>query len=255
MTKKIRNRIIAFPFAGGNTFSFQGIEKFIPEQFEWVTLELPGRGDRFGEDLLSTTKEVVNDLFNQLKPLIRDGFYMFYGHSMGTLLAYELTKKLIKLKMPLPSCLYVTGRGAPSKLEKEKLADLPFELFWKKIDEMGGLPKEVLQNEHLLELYYPILKSDFKMIESYEYQKLVSPLPVPIHVCLGEKEVGEAKNKISITQVKKWGDETIFPVVPEFLEGDHFFILKQPQVIAQKISDVFKNRLSKNKSKPMIKSK
>jgi len=247
MKQKNRNKIIAFPFAGGNSFSFQNIEKYIPPQFEWITLELPGRGTRFEEKLLKTTKAAVNDLFYQLKPLIQDGSYLFYGHSMGTLLGYELTKRLVKENMTLPVCLFVTGRGAPSKLEKEKWSDLPFDHFWKKIYEIGGLPKEFLKNDDLLDLFYPILKSDFKMIETYKYQKLESPLPVPIHVCIGKEEIGKEKNKISMDQIANWDNETTFPMNTEFLDGDHFFILKHAQLMAQKISQALTNGLVENR--------
>ncbi|WP_299247155.1 thioesterase domain-containing protein [uncultured Aquimarina sp.] len=248
ISKKEKHKIVAFPFAGGNEFSFQSIEKFIPSQFEWITLELPGRGARFAEDLLYTTEDAVDDLFSQLEPLILEGSYMLYGHSMGSLLVYELSKRLVKSNMPLPFCIYVTGRGGPSKSEKEKLADLPFDLFWKKVSEMGGLPKQFLENNDLLKLYYPILKSDFKMIESYNYQKLESPLPIPIYVCMGTEEIGENRDKVSIAQVRDWDNESKFSVIPEFLKGDHFFILEHPEVIAKKICNVFKNRFKKEVS-------
>ncbi|KAA1244162.1 thioesterase II family protein [Aquimarina sp. RZ0] len=243
--KKLKHKIIAIPFAGGNKFSFRNLEKYIPDDFEWVTLELPGRGDRFNKPFLTTMKNVIDDLFDQLLPHIEDGVYMIYGHSLGTLLGYELTKKLVTEGMPLPCCLYVTGRGAPSSKESENWGALPLNLFWKKVHEIGGLPQEVLETTEFLEFYYPILRSDFELIESYEYKKLKTPLPIPIYVCLGSKEIGEEDHKASIGQIKAWNDETIHTVVPEFLEGDHFFILKRSKAMIQKICKAFEMSLHK----------
>ncbi|WP_062059828.1 thioesterase II family protein [Aquimarina longa] len=230
-------KIIAIPFAGGNKYSFKEISKCLPKDFEWITVELPGRGARFKEKLLDEVSIMVEDIFNQVQQHIKNEPYLIYGHSMGTLLGYELIKTLIRKDMHLPVCLFFTGRGAPSVITKKKISTFSKKLFWEEVNEMGGLPKEILEHKDLLELYYPILKADFCAIENYVYDDMNEPFPIPIFVCMGKEEIGEGKGKVSLERIKKWNEETLFPQTIQFLDGDHFFILKHPKAIAQKISN------------------
>ena len=134
-------KIIAIPFAGGNRYSFKKLEKYVSSPIQWVTIELPGRGARFNEPILEDITTMVKDLFEQIKPHIEQETYMIYGHSMGTLLGYELTKMLIQKQCKLPECLFFSGRGAPKTAKFKGKSSLPKEEFWKEVEEMGGLPR------------------------------------------------------------------------------------------------------------------
>ena len=232
-------KIIALPFAGGNIYSFKELEKYVPNTIEWVTLELPGRGSRFGQPILENIDSMVNDLFSQLKPHLNEEPYMIYGHSLGTLLGYELTKMLVKFKCQLPECLYFTGRGAPGTQKIEKKSELPKDKFWKQVEEMGGLPSEILEHEELLELQYPILKADFKALEEYNYEPMDTPFSIPIFICMGEDEIGEGKNKTLLASVRAWSKETKFLQKVECIPGNHFFILAHPKEVTSRIVNAF----------------
>jgi len=232
----MKNKIIAIPFAGGNRYSFKVLEKYVSQDLDWITLESPGRGSRFSENLLETIDEIAEDLLNQLIPLIQDSDYIIYGHSLGTLLGYEITKKIIQQNLKLPICLFFTGRGAPdyNRFLKKKSV-LPKDLFWKEVNDIGGLPKEILAHKDLLDMYYPILKSDFKAIEEYKYNKMEKLFTIPIHICMGTEEIGEGEEKTSISNMKAWRNETNSSCTFELLQGDHFFIFKHPKALVQKI--------------------
>ncbi|MBQ0740931.1 hypothetical protein J9332_42320, partial [Aquimarina celericrescens] len=75
---------------------------------------------------------------------------------------------MIHKKMKLPKSLFFTGRGAPGfERSSKKRSILPKDQFWKEVNEIGGLPSEFFDHEDLLDLYYPIMKSDFKAVEDY----------------------------------------------------------------------------------------
>ncbi|WP_431166532.1 thioesterase II family protein [Tenacibaculum halocynthiae] len=231
-----KTKIIALPYAGGNKYCYRAIQEYVPKDIEWVTLELPGRGERFTEVFIETINEMAEDLFVQLISAVGGSEYIIFGHSMGTLLGYELLKKAREEKFKLPNSLFFTGRGAPEydKIVHKK-SQLSEKMFWKEVNEMGGLPKEILANKSLLNLYYPILKSDFKSIENYKYKTGSLPFMIPIQVCLGTEEIGEGKNKTTIAEMKAWGKVTSGPCSFEVLHGDHFFIFKHPKAIVQKL--------------------
>jgi surfactin synthase thioesterase subunit len=239
------NKVIALPFAGGNKYSFNSIEKHVPKKIDWITLELPGRGNRFKESLLDKVDHMVDDLLSEIMPHIQEGNYIIYGHSMGTLLGYELTKRIIKNKLKPPMYLFFTGRGAPGFMRfKNKKSALPKDIFWQEVNEIGGLPKEFFDHDDLLDLYFPIMKSDFKAIEDYEFNSMESPFLIPIHVCMGDEEIGEEEDKTPMISMKAWSKETSCSFSFELLKGDHFFILKHPKTIVQRISEAFEGKLN-----------
>ena len=238
------NKVIALPFAGGNKYSFNSIEKHVPKKIDWITLELPGRGNRFKESLLDKVDHMVDDLLSEIIPHIQKGNYIIYGHSMGTLLGYELTKRIIKNKLKPPMYLFFTGRGAPEFMRfKNKKSVLPKDIFWKEVNEMGGLPREFFDHDDLLDLYFPIMKSDFKAIEDYEFNSMENPFLIPIHVCMGDEEIGEEEDKTPMVSMKAWSKETSYSFSFELLKGDHFFILKHPKTIVQRICEAFDGEL------------
>jgi surfactin synthase thioesterase subunit len=233
------NKVIALPFAGGNKYSFNGIEKHVSKKIDWITLELPGRGSRFKESLLDKIDHMVDDLLSQIMPHIHEGNYIIYGHSMGTLLGYELAKKITEKKLQKPMALFFTGRGAPGFTRfNNKKSLLPSPLFWEEVNKIGGLPKEILECKELLELYYPIMKSDFKAIEDYNYLPMEVPFNFPIHILMGKEEIGIGNEKTPLSGMKDWQNETSDNCTFELLDGDHFFVFKHAEPLAKRISEI-----------------
>lgn len=234
-------KIIAIPFAGGNKYSFDKMEKYTLPDFEWITLELPGRGNRFNEHLLNNIFEMVDDLYRSIQTYIETEDYVLYGHSMGTLLGYELIKKLTENSLKLPTCLFFTGRGAPQfNRFTNKKSVLAQEPFWKEINKMGGMPKDILSQKDLLDLYYPILRNDFEAVENYVYTKMKVPFSIPLYIILGDEEIGEEREKTRMHEMKAWLNETDSNCSFEIMPGDHFFVLEEAKAIAQKIMNAFK---------------
>ncbi len=98
-------------FAGGNRYSFGPIMPHFKDQIVDV-LELPGRGKRIKEQLLYTSDEAVDDLYDQIIGMIDDDEFLIYGHSMGAFLGLKLSLKLIDNKIT-PKGLVVTGNPGP----------------------------------------------------------------------------------------------------------------------------------------------
>ncbi len=222
-------RIIALPFAGGSSYSFADLEHYIPEHYHWKTLELAGRGSRMNERSLTSIEAITADLFQRVVPLISDTPYMFYGHSMGTLIGYELTKQLIKKGYQLPLCLFFTSHGAPSFEREKKITHYDKTAFWQEIKTMGGLPQAALDNEELTALFEPIIRADFRAVETYTYDPAITPFSIPIYIRAGNKE------GIAVQKLKAWQKETLLPIDLQLLPGNHFFIFDYPQMIAKQI--------------------
>lgn len=230
MREKIN--LICLPFAGGNKYSYRPLFTESSAIFNAVTLEYPGRGTRIFEELTSDIDKLVDDLFNQLKPVLSKGNYAIYGHSLGGLLAYLLAVKIRESKAELPKHIFITGASgpsAPSRLAK-KFHLYPHKEFIDEVIILGGMPDEILQDPGMLEFLEPILRNDFKVSETYVYQA-AAPINIPFTVITGIDE------DLTAEEVLLWQNESIPAVDFIQLEGDHFFIMQHKGFIINAITE------------------
>jgi surfactin synthase thioesterase subunit len=211
--------IIAIPFAGGNAYSYNFFERHLPSNFNLKTIELPGRGERMADDFIIDSNELAKDIVLQILKEIDKAPYIIYGHSLGTLIGYELTKEIIRKRYRVPLGLLFTGRSGPSVPEEVMISDYSCSAFWNEISLMGGLPPAVLANQELKDFFEPVLRSDFKIAETYKYVPMDSPFAIPISVIAGTNE-----KDITDETLGTWQNETSFPLYKQYMSGHHFFI-------------------------------
>lgn len=227
--------LFCFPFAGGSVYSYTKYTSVAPRNVHLIPLELPGRGKRIIEPLLTDIHTMADDLYNVIKPRLNEP-YAFYGHSMGTVLAYLITKRLISEGMNTPAYLFMSGRFGPSAKDPDPCNhNLPQKEFRAKLKEIGGSPDEFLADDTLMDFFDPILRADFRAIEEYKYEPS-EPLDIPIVVMVGKEE------KMTPEQAMAWQQETTKPIDLRWFSGKHFFILDYPaeimRIIGQKLQTV-----------------
>ncbi len=220
--------LFCIPFAGGSTYSYKGLSDKLHSSVHVTTLELPGHGLRFSEPLLSDSCAMVDDLYNQLKAELQEP-YALYGHSLGSLLAFLLTRRAAVQCLPKPLYLFLSGCDAPSVLPSQIRHLLPKNEFRDVIRRFGGCTPEVLNNEELMEIFEPILRADFKAYETYIH-RAGAKLDVPIVIMIGDEE------DLDREDVLKWQAETGREISIETFPGDHFFIYRHWDAIARLIS-------------------
>lgn len=220
--------LFCIPFAGGSTYSYKGLSDKLHPSVHVETLELPGRGLRFSEPILSDSTAMVDDLYNRIKTELHEP-YAFYGHSLGSLLAFLLACRIAGEGRQKPLYLFLSGCEAPSALSREKRHLLPKNEFRDVIRRFGGCSPEVLDNEELMEIFEPVLRADFKAYETYVHEA-GSRLDVPIAVMTGDEEELERED------VMKWQAETSSKISIATFSGDHFFIYRHWDKIAGIIS-------------------
>jgi surfactin synthase thioesterase subunit len=219
-------------YAGGSAYNMAGLKEYIGEEMEICFLELPGRGKRIKEELLTNLDSVIEDLYSKIKPMLLEcSEYSFFGHSMGALLSYLLLHKLQEKNERLPQCLFVSGARGPSiKIEQNQslLSSVELKL---KLKEYGGSSDEILNDANLMEFFEPIIRADFKLIESYMYQAK-DQISIPIVGFFGTDE------KTTREEIELWQLETIFKIQIFELPGNHFFIFENWSKISEILKDV-----------------
>jgi surfactin synthase thioesterase subunit len=226
--------LFLFPFAGGSSNSYTAFQQFLSPRINAVAFDLPGRGKRMSEPLLGNIDRVIDDMLNQVRSRLAVP-YAFYGHSMGSLIGYLLVKRIIAEGLSQPVYLFFSGRGCPSSPAiKEKYHALPRKDFLDRLRLLGGCPDEMLDNREALEFFEPILRADFKVVETYQYTQS-APFHIPIHVMYGDEE------DLSAESVDLWKKETRMPVITSCFSGNHFFIYRHAREIAAIINKQLTN--------------
>lgn len=216
MIKK-RKTIFTIPFAGGNRYAFKSFDRYLESDFILHPLELAGRGNRITEDLMSDLSKIIDDLFSQIRDNLGDE-YIIYGHSMGGLLAYLLTIKIEEKNLLVPSSIIISGRAYPTMRPKQIRHNLSKDKFKETLMELNGTPKEILEHPELFEFFEPILRSDFKAIESYHFEQ-DKKLNTKISILYGKEEKSFKKK-----EAKRWQEFTSVPIDFYQFDGGHFFI-------------------------------
>ncbi len=228
--KKNSHLLIFLHFAGGSHYSLKDFEKEI--HAACLFIELPGRGKRFSEPLITDINAAVTDVIAQMEPVLYSyDSYSIFGHSMGSLLAYLTIHRLLANNKKLPVHLFVSGRGGPSIPKKDKTLTykLPSNDFWSEISDKNGTPQEILNNEELKEFFEPILRADFQIVEAYSYASNPK-LTIPITGFHGDD------NDATIEEMEAWNLETNQSFTRHQFSGGHFFIFEHREAIARVIN-------------------
>lgn len=215
-------------FSGGSKYSFNLFTDKLKDFFSLEPVELPGRGLRFDEDLIYDKEKAVTDLLLQIRKKRNEKPFILYGHSLGAELGFLITKELEKVG-DFPSYLVVSGNPGPNMRDNQKLYEIPNPSFFDKLKELGGLPKEILESEELREIFEPILRADFEIIEKdtiINAEKIKSP----IFALMGNEER-------TVDKVENWENYTESSFDFNILPGNHFFIYENKD----KICDILIN--------------
>jgi medium-chain acyl-[acyl-carrier-protein] hydrolase len=211
-------RLICCPYAGGGAHVFRAWATRLPPWIEVLAVEPPGRGTRFNELPMPSLDVMVESLASAIAPAL-DRPYALFGHSLGALVAFQLTCALRRRQSRGPYRLLVSGRGAPGRpRRKPPIHHLPDPAFLAAIDAYNGWPEEVRRHRELVDLLLPILRADFAMVETYKWFP-EAPVDCDISAYHGTSDA-----EVHAEDVQAWSDLTSARFAMTSFEGDHFFL-------------------------------
>lgn len=223
----MKAQLFLLHFAGGNCYSLQFLLPYL-NHFNTILPELPGRGRRLEESLLTDFQDAASDLANSIK-MHADGSPIFiYGHSMGATLALKIAAIMEAENMP-PARLIVSGNAGPGTSLRRNIHMLPAEAFKDELRRLGGMPEEILLDEELFSFFEPIIRADFEIAHKHDLISL-PPVKTDIYAVMGTEEESAGK-------IDNWGRFTNGKFSKEILRGGHFFIKHH----AKRIADIISN--------------
>jgi surfactin synthase thioesterase subunit len=211
-------RLIMFPFAGAGAGAYRSWAAEIPPSVQCLSVQLPGRENRFSLPAFTQLIHAADAVAQEIRRLSPRLPTVFFGHSMGALLAFEVAQRL--RDEGVPQRLVVSGRPAPDRPpEREPVSALSDEAFVERLVRLNGTPREVLAEPELMALMLPVLRADFGMIDGYRYDTTTPALSCPIQACYGHQDPD-----LNADNMRAWQGMTQGAFDCALFEGDHFYI-------------------------------
>ena len=223
-------RLFCFPYAGGSSFVFREWADQLPEWIEVYPVQLPGRGRRLNEEPFVRFPSLIEELTKAILPWLDKPFVLF-GHSLGSVIAFELAQQLVHKYQLEPLHLFVAGRHAPHLPDTHPPSHhLPDDEFKEELRQLNGTAPEILEHPELFQFVLPLLRADFELCFSYEHIAR-EPLPCPITAFGGMADAFVSRESLSA-----WREHTSNDFSVKMLPGDHFFIHSSESLLVQMLA-------------------
>ncbi|MGW1500949.1 thioesterase II family protein [Streptomyces mirabilis] len=222
-----------FHHAGGSHLLYRGWAAHFQEDWEVCLLDAPGRGQLQALPLIDDCDALVAYFHEALTPWLNRPF-AFFGHSMGSLVAYELTRRMVREGGPVPAWLGISAYGAPHGtagadgrrhlLPDDELRD------W--LRNAGGSPPKLLDNDAVWRKFGPVFRGDFKLVDTWEPPRNPAPLPVPVQVFGGRDDTLMGPERLL-----EWRAFTEDFRGLTLYDGGHFYLAEHRVAVARTIMD------------------
>lgn len=216
-------RLFCFPYAGGSAQVFQSWHESLPADIEVIGVQYPGRNSRFADPLISSCQAMVEALLPNILPTLNKPF-VFFGHSNGGMMSFELARALQRKGVNKQLHHFISAKRAIHLPSTGKIThNLPDKEFLSEIEDLGGTPPEILANRELMELFMPVLRSDFSVSETFKYEG-EDKLNTNATLLYGEQDDG-----VPVEDVMRWQELIEKPADSVKFSGGHFFINSQSE--------------------------
>ena len=228
-------KLFCLPYAGASAAIYMKWKKTLEPVAECVPLELAGRGVRSKEPFYEGMEDASEDVLEQLMRRMDGTPYAVFGHSMGGMILYEVARKIRQRMLPPPSALIFSGRPAPDIPRAEApIHELPADEFAEKIVAMGATSKEIFSMPALMNVFVPVLRADFRLVETYRYEE-AEPLPWRLTAIAGTEE------KWTDAELEAWHRHTSEGCRIVRLPGGHFYWQHDAETLHSHLIDVLQH--------------
>ena len=175
-------RLFCFPYAGAGASAYGTWNERLSNWCELILVQFPGREDLSDVPPLHSVRTLASLLADNM-PSQTERPFVFFGHSLGAAVAFELTMELRRHGQPLPQHLILSGCNfpAPETETRNPLHRRSDEEFQDAITESyigGELPSE---RREIAGPMLPLLRADIEMANTYgvpDEEPLKCPLTV-----------------------------------------------------------------------------
>lgn len=210
-------RLVCLPHAGGSAPFFLPMAAALSPGVDVVAIQYPGRQDRRTEKPIADVMVLADNVYDVVRRQPELPLTLF-GHSLGALVAFEVTRRL-EANGQQPVRMFASGRRGPATFRDEKVHLYDDTGIMNELRNLNGTASALLDDEELMRAALPPLRADYKAAETYRCapDTLVS---CPITILTGDKDP-----KTTVEEAAAWAGHTTGPSdLKVFTGGGHFFL-------------------------------
>ncbi|MBE9104764.1 polyketide synthase dehydratase domain-containing protein, partial [Nostoc cf. edaphicum LEGE 07299] len=224
-------RLFCFHHAGGNASLFRTWADHLPSNIEVFPVQLPGRRESISEQPFSQLSPLIKTLKNILN-LYLDKPFAFYGHSLGSLISFELAHALRQDYKLEPIHLFVSGSWAPHTLSTAFTNKIFKISSLEKLLEIAEIPKSIQSDKLFMDEIMSVFQKDTQLFESYTYVDR-GTINCPISAFGGTEDSFVSKDDLLY-----WNQYTSNSFTLHMLPGKHMFPISSEKSLLEAISHI-----------------
>jgi surfactin synthase thioesterase subunit/acyl carrier protein len=224
-------RLYCFPHAGGSASTYLPWSDLLPEHVELHAIQLPGREDRGEEEPRTDLLALADELSSMIAANPGRRPFAFFGHSGGSLLAFETARALWRGHGITPVTLGLSAVPAP---DGPGMAELRERVFRHQspeaLEALAFIPPEILREPALLERSRRALTYDYTMYRSYRYIPASSSLACHLVLFAGDDDP-----LCKPEHLAGWADQTTGSTTTYVYSGGHFYLRNHLPELADRL--------------------
>ncbi|MFD3997192.1 thioesterase II family protein [Streptomyces sp. NPDC058583] len=222
-------RLVCFPHAGGSASFYHPVSARFSPGADVVAIQYPGRQDRRTEPCVQDIGTLADQITAELL-LLDEKPTVFFGHSMGAVLAFETAWRLEQKGSHAPAHVIASGRRGPSTVRAETVHQRDDDGILAELRLLNGTAAHLLGDEEILRMAMPALRGDYEAIEKYTCgpdRRIGAPITAL---------TGDADPRTSLVEAQAWERHTHGAFRLGVFPGGHFFLSEQPAAVGDEIA-------------------
>ncbi|GAB2331678.1 thioesterase domain-containing protein [Streptomyces griseoincarnatus] len=223
-------RLFVLHHAGGSHVLYRHWPAGLPDTWDVRLLDAPGHGFLLDQPQIADAGLLADFLLRHIEPELNRPYALF-GHSMGALLAYEITRRAVGRGLPWPVWVGVSARPAPQLvLPGRRYHALPGGELRERLKDLGGTPDSVFDDPGLWDLFEPVIRGDLRLVETWRHTAGAGPLPVALSAYAGAED-----RHASPARMAGWDEHSEHFLGLRSFDGGHFYFQGDPRPLLRRI--------------------
>ncbi|MEU3672162.1 thioesterase II family protein [Streptomyces virginiae] len=223
-------RLFVLHHAGGSHVLYRHWPVGLPDTWDVRLLDAPGHGFLLDQPRIADAGRLADHLLRHIEPELTCPYALF-GHSMGALLAYEITRRAVDRGLPPPVWVGVSARTAPQlAVPGRRYHALPEAELRERLKALGGTPDNVFDDPGLWTLFEPVIRNDLRLVETWRPAPRTGPLPVALSAYAGAGDLHASPPRMA-----GWEEHSERFLGLRVFDGGHFYFQDDPRPLLRRI--------------------